>query len=308
MNSNAQSQTPSSSKIRPAGNAEGFLFFFTCVALGAAAIGSGKNGLVLLFCSIFAAVIIFLTLAILNIRHPLKIERRFVEEVFAGRETRIDLIVTNLGKMPVFGLHIYEVFEDGRTIGPIYIPRLSPGETASARYMCIFPSRGRSHFCKFQIRSSFPLPFIELRSELDAPDDILVYPEPLDGTDQITFVTVEAEYHPNRSKKVNTSIRELVHGRRVGRILWKLSARRQIWLEEVPIRKKDTGGSPAIIIHSKQSLGPERFERQLSQVTHFVLEQILGEKKGEIQVDALHLPYGKTPVQRKKLLETLASL
>lgn len=294
--------------LRLAANAEGFIFFFACIALGAAAIGSGKNGLMLLFCTLAAAFILFSIIARRNISQPLKIERRFAEEIFAGNEAHIDLIVTNLGNIPVFGIHIYEKFEDGRTIGPIFIPRLNPGQTSVAKYVCMFPNRGHAHFCGFEIRSAFPLPFAELRKDIPVQNDILVYPEPIDGTEQIEFSTAQDDSRPQISHQTDTSIRELIHGRRVGRILWKLSARRQIWLEAVPIRKKNTSGIPAIILQPKQILGPERFEKQISQVTGFVLDQIQNEKHGEIQIEHISLPYGKTPQQRQKILETLASI
>ena len=81
-------------KIRIALNREGALFFFFVLGLGASAIYSGKSGLMLLFCCMIAAIVVFAIIAHQNFQQSLKIERRFVEEVFAGCDTRIDLLIT----------------------------------------------------------------------------------------------------------------------------------------------------------------------------------------------------------------------
>lgn len=295
-------------KIRIALNREGALFFFFVLGLGAAAIYSGKSGLMLLFCCLFAAIVVFAVIARQNFTQPLRIERRFVEDVFAGCDTRIDLLVTNEGTTPIYGIHIFERFETDRTIGPMFIRRLAPGETATARYMCVFPTRGQARFCGFQIRSRFPLPFFELRQDIECETMHFVYPEPKPGTEQIVFQTTQAAFCPRKNRVSENVIRELVHGRRAGRILWKLSAKRQTWLESVPLRVRSAETMPVISITPKNVLGDENFELQISQITAYILNQIQLDRSGEIHFGAEQLPYGKAPQQRREVLEMLAMI
>ena len=139
---------------------EGWLFAFFIAGLGVAAIYSGQSGLMLLFCCLVAVVFLMLGIARKNVQN-LKIERRFVEEIYAGRETRIDVLVTNTGNSTLYGIHIFEAFDDKTQIGPMFIRKLAPGETFTARYMCMFPTRGCTQFVGFEVRSRFPLPFFE---------------------------------------------------------------------------------------------------------------------------------------------------
>lgn len=297
---------PSMKKVHIAINREGGLFIFFLIALAGGAIYSGKSGLMLLFCCIFAAFVIALIIAKINFKQTLSLERRFIEEIFAGRDTRIDVIIKNKGSQPVYGLHIYERFEGNSTIGPMFLRRIAPGETASARYMCLFQQRGNAHFCGFQIRSRFPLPFIELRADIDIEDYIPVYPQPIPETNLIAFAESVSDRHAKQIHRKDKTIRELVHGRRSGRILWKLSARKQVWIEEAPIHLKTNLGIPVIQLLDKTHLGPEKYEQQISQITAFILNQIQHDVSGEIQIGNTLYSYGKSPVQRREILETLA--
>jgi uncharacterized protein (DUF58 family) len=295
-------------KIRIALNREGALFFFFVLGLGASAIYSGKSGLMLLFCCMIAAIVVFAIMAHQNFQQSLKIERRFVEEVFAGCDTRIDLLITNEGSAPIYGIHIFEKFESERTIGPMFIRRLAPGETATARYMCVFPSRGQAQFCGFEIRSRFPLPFFELRRDIPCKTTHIVYPEPITGTEHIVFQPAESQNCPRKHRFSENVIRELVHGRRAGRILWKLSAKRQTWLESVPLRTRSAATMPAIFITPKMAMHDEIFERQISQITAYILTQIQLDRTGEVHFGKEQLTYGKSPQQRREILEMLAMI
>ena len=294
--------------LRIAMNREGGLFIFLLLSVGAAAIYSGKNGLMLLFCCLFAALMIFSLIARRNLSVPLVIERRFVEEIYAQRDVRVDVLITNAGQFPVYGLHVYERFEDGRTIGPMFVRQLAPGETAVARYMCKFPTRGNAKFCGFQVRSRFPLPFFEQRFDVEHLDTAFVYPHPANYREPLGITSLNSDFEPEVHQRADETIRELAHGRRAGRILWKLSAKRQIWLEAVPKRKRMSMHRPVIQIVPRSVLGNEKYEKQISQITWMVLDQLQYEKSGVIVVEDRHYPYGQTAAQRRELLEMLATV
>ena len=298
---------PNSNRIHIAINREGGLFSFFVIGLGAAAIYSGNSGLMLFFCSVVAVCLLALFIARFNLRH-ISVERRFGEEFFAGREARIDLLIKNNGNHTVYGLHIYDTFEMNHRIGPVFVRKLAPGETANARYMCQFPTRGVAQFCGFQIRTRFPMPFFEFRKDFDQNDSAFVYPEPLEGTDMLVFECSESSKQLYHAPQNDRTIRELVHGKRTGKILWKLSARRQIWLESVPMRRSVHVDKPAIVVMDKEQLGTERFERQISQVTDFALKRMVRNQSGEVCIGNQMLKYGDSPQQRQELLETLAQI
>ena len=293
-------------QIHPAINREGALAIFFFLGLAGAAIYSGNNGLILLFCWLLAAFTLMIVVAVRNCSAELTMERRFSGEVYAGRDTCIDVVITNHGSRPLYGLHVFERFEDDRFIGPMYIRRLDPGTTVTARYMCLFANRGIAHFTGFQVRSRFPLPFVELRYECAATDTAFIYPEPIPGRDMIRFEEDRTETAAAPRRGRDTAIRELVHGRKAGKILWKLSARRQKWLEAVPMPARPDDDVPAITIVPKSVLGSIPYERQISQITSFVLSQLQHDKRGEILVHNAKHAYGNSPALRRGVLEMLA--
>ncbi|MBQ8035443.1 MAG: hypothetical protein IJ268_00455 [Proteobacteria bacterium] len=303
-----QTKPASPPALRIAMNREGGLFIFLMLAVGGAAVYSSKNGLMLLFCCMFAAFVLFSVVARRNLSVPLVIERRFVEEIFAQKDVRMDVLITNAGNFPVYGLHVYERFEDGRTIGPMYVRQIAPGETAVARYMCRFPTRGNARFCGFQVRSRFPLPFFELRYDIAQLETAYVYPHPENYREPLGVASLDSALEPEVHQRADETIRELAHGRRAGRILWKLSAKRQIWLEAVPKRKRISMHRPVIQIVPRSVLGNEKYERQISQITWLVLDQLQYDKTGVIVVENRHYAYGQTAAQRRELLEMLSTV
>ena len=304
----SDSVSQKTSRVQIAINTEGALFLLFFLGLGCAAIDSGQNGLMLLFCCFFAAVLVFFFLARRNLAQNLCIERRFVEEIYAGRDTRIDVLITNTGKSPVYGIHVFEQFDDAHSIGPIFVQKLNPGQTATAHYMCQFPRRGTVKFEGFQIRSRFPVPFLEFRKDIENRCTSFVYPEPLQGTEWISFNAAASESSPQKMRRNDTAIRELVHGQKSGRILWKLSAKKRTWIESVPIRTRSSDSGTVIEITPRQQLGAEKYETQISQITAYVLRQMQYDYEGEIHFGNSHVPYGKSPIDRRQVLEMLATI
>ena len=286
-------------------NREGGLFIFFLLGLGGAAVYSGNSGLMLFFCTLLAVCVMGVVVARRNLRGII-VERRFPEEFFAGREVRVDLLIRNTGRLPLYGLHVFDSFDLDRQIGPVYVRHLGAGDVANAHYTCKFPHRGLAHFRSFEVRSRFPLSFLEFRLDLTRHDSTYIYPEPLDGTEEVTFKSDGTGRRSVRFQKLYTSIREIRDGRKSGRILWKLSARRQIWLEAVDIRRPDVDGASMIIVTPRLKLGTERYERQISQVTDYTLKRIQDNRQGSVQIGRQLLPYGGGPQQRRVLLESLA--
>ena len=292
-------------RLHVAMNREGALFVFFWIALGATAIYSGNSGIMLLFCALSATAVLLVMIAIRNFQ-PMTIQRRFNEDIYAGHSARVDLFVTNNGNTPIYGLHIFEKFDDAHFIGPVFFSKIAPGETATARYMCIFEARGLARFPSFEIRSRFPVPFLELRKQIDMPDAVCVFPRRDDGVELIQF-TECPQSHARLTAQNTHTIREIRDGQRRGRILWKLSAKKDKLIEDLPFRQRSQIERHSIRLRMKSELPTPLYETQISQIATFCTQSAMQGKSGCVQIRKNLYPYGKNDGDLRKLLCALAS-
>ena len=300
---------PKHHRLRVAINREGVLFVFFWLALGAAAIYSGNAGLMILFCMLTAAFALVSALAHRNMQ-PLEVVRRFPEDIFAQRNAHIDVLMTNRSAIPVYGLHLYERFDDAHCIGPIYVARLAPGETARARYMCIFDARGVAQFSTFEVRSRFPVPIFEWRQTIEASDMARVYPRYEPGTDLIAFCEEESTAPPPtdrpRFQTEMHTIAELRHGRRRGRILWKLSAKKGKIYEDIPIRNKRHAQTSHIVVEPARGRSRVEYEREIAQVATFCTQHACDGRLGSVRLGTTVYRFGASHDQWRRLLNALS--
>ena len=300
---------PKHHRLRVAINREGVLFVFFWLALGAAAIYSGNAGLMILFCMLTAAFALVSALAHRNMQ-PLEVVRRFPEDIFAQRNAHIDVLMTNRSAIPVYGLHLYERFDDAHCIGPIYVARLAPGETARARYMCIFDVRGVAQFSTFEVRSRFPVPIFEWRQTIEASDMARVYPRYEPGTDLIAFCEEESTAPPPadrpRFQTEMHTIAELRHGRRRGRILWKLSAKKGKIYEDIPIRNKRHAQTSHIVVETARGRSRVEYEREIAQVATFCTQHACDGRLGSVRLGTTVYRFGASHDQWRRLLNALS--
>ena len=298
---------PKHHRLRAAINREGVLFVFFWLALGMAAVYSGNAGLMILFCMLTSAFALLYVLARRNMR-PLEIARRFPEDIFACRQARVDVFVTNRSPVPVYGLHLYEKFDDDHCIGPMNIRRLAPGETARAGYVCVFGERGVAQFSSFEVRSRFPVPIFEWRRTIDASDMARVYPRYEMGTELIHFCDVFDDAPPSASlptKAEEHAITELRHGRRRGRILWKLSAKKGRIYEDIPIRNNRQIQTPQIVVKPARGRPRSEYEREIAQVASFCTRHMLDGYAGSVRLRHAVYRFGQSREQWRTLLNAL---
>ena len=285
-------------KVHIAGSREGVFFILFLLGLGAAVVYTSKNSLILLFCFLLFTVLATLVLGRRNVL-GLSLSRRINHELFAAQEAHIDILTRNDSARAHYSLHVYEDFEQRRTIGPIFIPTLAPGEVAQAPYDCVFPYRGNVRFRQIQVRSRFPIPFFEFRATYPCDEQNTVYPQRLPQRDLVTFAGNSDETRGNARRRQNR-IQALQDGRQAGRILWKISAKRGTLIEEVA-KPARAATSHVVQLTPKYALTPLEFERQISQITDFCLDSL---DKG----DAVSIRYGDqlTSGKRRDLLEFLS--
>lgn len=299
--------TANRQKLQIAWNREGVIFLLLALGLAFASVYTGQNAIVLLFC-VFAAVLSLSAWFGGQNVGGLIVERRFIEEIYAQKEAQIELIVYNPSSRTRHGLHLYEDFGGVSEIGPMYIDKLGPRQTAVLRYSCIFPTRGVSRFQQIQLRSRYPLPFFEFRSRMPKPDTALVYPSLDPETTVLTFHPLEASLNLRRSMH-DWSIQPVIAGRITGRILWKLSAR-QGQLVQRHARFRSHAQSEVISLKSRQELGRAAFERQASQAAHYCIDSLEHGRSIALYASdgSCLLEAGSGSVQRLAVLEILAQI
>ena len=290
---------PIQPRIHTACSREGVFFLFFVLGSGGAAIYTAKNSLILLFCFLVFTLLATLYIGQKNVSR-LSLDRRFQDEIFADKEAHIDLLATNTGKHARYALHLYEDFEQDRTIGPIFIPCLKPEETAQAQYDCIFHERGTVRFRQIQVRSRFPLPFFEFRAIYPCETRNTVYPSCDPERDMVCF-SEDSDNTRGQTIQRNTRLQELEHGHQRGHIQWKLSARRGTFIEEIDHSLRRSL-SQTIDFKSKDDMPLANYERQISQITDLCVRAF-----AEDTVITLRTKDRDIPSKRKDILDFLAN-
>lgn len=291
--------SPRRPRIHIACSREGIFFLFFVLGLGGAAIYTAKNSLILLFCFLVFTLIATLYIGRSNVSR-LHLDRRFQDELFANQEAHIDLLAKNTGKHTRYALHLYEDFDQDRTIGPIFVPSLKPEETVQTPYDCIFYERGSVRFRQIQVRSRFPLPFFEFRAIYPCETRNTVYPARDTARDMITYLK-ETASPQGRTLQRHTRLQELEHGHQRGHIQWKLSARRNTFIEQVDHSTRHHL-TQAIDFKPRSALSASDFERQISQITDDCMNAFQ-----EDRTVIIHTGANVVPSHRKAILEFLAN-
>ncbi|MCL2325568.1 MAG: hypothetical protein FWC40_03560 [Proteobacteria bacterium] len=303
---NLPSQDAKTKRIRLALSREAILFIFFVLGLGSAAVYTGRNSLILLFCVLFIAIVVCLTLGRQNVK-SLRLERRLISEFFANQESSVEVLVHNLRQQRRYGLHVYESFGQAHTIGPMFVPALMAAQTAVMRYVCVFPNRGETRFCQIEVRSRYPMPFFEFRATYACEALALVYPALIEERGTLAFRDAPAQAaHARRHHQ--TRLRELINGRKTGRIVWKVSAKSRRWIEEVRAFEP-AGNARALHIKSPHAMSSAAFERHVSETATFALDCLESGESISLWLDETCLvPSGHGPEQRRAVLEALATV
>jgi uncharacterized protein (DUF58 family) len=161
--------------------------------------------------------------------------------VYAGTESRVELVVRNAGsrRTPVFGLR--DPFDGGRRQARFLVSPLAPGESARAAYR--LPTERRGIFTLGPLEASITDPFgLASRTiRVAAASELTVYPhidsvaplphtrgdDPLSGADHPTGVALSGEdFYALRAYEVGDDLR---------RVHWPSTAR----LDELMIRQNE---------------------------------------------------------------------
>ncbi|MEO0600338.1 MAG: DUF58 domain-containing protein [Myxococcota bacterium] len=232
---------------------EGWLAAVGALALGAVALWSGNNALLLIGAPIWAVLGLAGGLGALNVR-GLAIERRWPAELVAGRAGRGALIVSRHRGAS----HALVVTDD--VAEPVDIDAVRGQRTLTCRWR--FPERGPATVTGFGVVSTWPFGLFRHTSRIDAPDEVLVgvrpHPAGLEGVLQIGDGRTGSRGRSGTGELVG--LRPYVPGDPLRRVHWPTSAR--AGLPIVVERTEDE--SHAVVVGIEVQDGAARWERELS--------------------------------------------
>ena len=234
--------------------------------------------------------------------------------VYAGTESRVELIVRNAGnrRTPVFGLR--DPFDNGRRQARFLASPLAPGESARAAYR--LPTERRGIFTLGPLEASVTDPFgLAARTiRVAGVSELTVYPridsiaalphtrgdDPLSGADHPTGVALSGEdFYALRAYEVGDDLR---------RVHWPSTAR----LDELMIRQNEMPWQARVTVlldvrHSAHS--GESLELAVSAAASIVAAcWQRGSLVRLVTTDGVDSGYGVAHAHIEAIMETLASV
>ena len=157
---------------------EGRWFVAVTLGIGFAAINT-QNNLLYLLLSLLVSLIIVSGLLSEAMLRRLDITRTPPLTVFAGRRTPIEIRVRNPKGYPSYAVEVEDLVEGHVTMRRCFYLKVSAGREQATTYPFVFPKRGRYRFRGYEVRTKFPFGLFVKSRIVEAPADLLVFPEPL---------------------------------------------------------------------------------------------------------------------------------
>jgi uncharacterized protein (DUF58 family) len=297
---------------------EGRWFVAVTLGIGFAAINTQNNLLYLLLSLLVSLIILsgFLSEAMLR---RLDITRTPPLTVFAGRRTPIEIRVRNPKGYPSYAVEVEDLVEGHVTMRRCFYLKVSAGREQATTYPFVFPRRGRYRFRGYEVRTKFPFGLFVKSRIVDAPAELLVFPEPL-----AAGARHEAEKGAEDAARVERrgtgaellDPRRFVPGDDPRLIRWRLSAK----LGAPMVADRAADESRRIEIRIDNRVGPHaetdedvareeaRIEREISAAAYLVLEAARA-RAATIRIVAAESGIGPSPAARaRSLLAFLALL
>jgi uncharacterized protein (DUF58 family) len=297
---------------------EGRWFVAVTLGIGFAAINT-QNNLLYLLLSLLVSLIILSGVLSEAVLRRLDITRTPPLTVFTGRRTPIEIRVRNPKGYPSYAVEVEDLIEGHVTMRRCFYLKVSAGREQATTYPFVFPRRGRYRFHGYEVRTKFPFGLFVKSRIVQAPAEILVFPEPL-----AAGARHEAEKGAEDAARVERrgtgaellDPRRFVPGDDPRLIRWRLSAKTGALL--VADRAADESRRIEIHIDNRIAAGAEspeelareeaRIEREISGAAYLVLDAARS-RAATIRIIAAEGGIGPSPASRSRsLLAYLALL
>ncbi len=151
----------------------GLLLFLAIVSIGAVAVNSGNNLLYLVFSCLLSFLILSGILSVVNLQH-VQVSLDAAGDVVAGQPSVLVLHVRAEGRFPLFFARFQTRL--GFTTSVIEAPYVPGGTGQELTGTFTVPRRGRITGATVTLSSVFPFGIVEMRRELAAAGELVVYP------------------------------------------------------------------------------------------------------------------------------------
>jgi uncharacterized protein (DUF58 family) len=296
---------------------EGRWFVIVTLGIGFAAINT-QNNLLYLLLSLLVSLIILSGLLSEAVLRRLDITRTPPLTIFAGRRTPIEIRVRNPKRYPSYAVEVEDLIDGHVTMRRCFYLKVSAGREQATTYPFAFPRRGRYHFLGYEARTKFPFGLFVKSRLVDAPVDVVVFPEPL-ATSLGPRSEPGAEV-PARMERRGTGAelldpRRFVPGDDPRLIRWRLSAKTGVLL--VADRAADESRRVEITIDNRVAAPPDRpeevareearIEREVSAAAYLVLD-VARNPSAVVRIVAAESALGPVPAVRARALLSFLAL
>jgi len=261
---------------------EGRWFVAITLGIGFAAINT-QNNLLYLLLSLLVSLIILSGVLSEAVLRRLDITRTPPLTVFAGRRTPIEIRVRNPKGYPSYAVEVEDLIEGHVTMRRCFYLKVSAGREQATTYPFVFSRRGHYRFRGYEVRTKFPFGLFVKSRIVEAPQEILVFPEPIAaGARQETDRGAEDVARIER-RGIGAELldpRRFVPGDDPRLIRWRLSAKTGGWL--VADRAADESRRVEIVIDNRVAASATpgegvareeaRIEREISAAAYVVLD------------------------------------
>jgi uncharacterized protein (DUF58 family) len=156
---------------------EGKAFIFVTGGVGLAAINTGNNLLFLIFGFMLSLIVLSGIMSEIALR-DLRLSRRLPARAFARTTCLVELELENKKQRAAsYSLEVEDLSPDSPSERRCYFLKVAQKSVQVAGYRRVPHKRGLLRLTGFRVATRYPFGIIEKWRLLDAPDDMLVYPE-----------------------------------------------------------------------------------------------------------------------------------
>ncbi|MBN1771953.1 MAG: DUF58 domain-containing protein [Deltaproteobacteria bacterium] len=296
---------------------EGRWFVAVTLGIGFAAINT-QNNLLYLLLSLLVSLIILSGALSESVLRRLDITRTPPLAIFAGRRTPIEIRVRNPKRYPSYAVEVEDLIDGHVTMRRCFYLKVSAGREQATTYPFVFPRRGRYRFRGYEVRTKFPFGLFVKSRIVDAPQEVLVFPEPL-ATGSRHETTKGAE-ETARVERRGTGAelldpRRFVPGDDPRLVRWRLSAK----IGELLVADRAADESRRLELRLENRVAaaartPEelareeaRIEREISGAAYLVLDAARS-PSATVRVRACDASIGPLPAARTRALLAFLAL
>ncbi len=155
---------------------EGKYFLGITLGVGFAAINTGNNLLYLLLGMMLSLIIVSGVMSELSLR-TLTVKRRLPSRAQVGRSHLVEIeVYNNKGRVPSYAIEVEDLRAGQPADKRCFFLKISPRSTQIAAYRRTPASRGLESHTGFRIATRFPFGLFEKSREVQAPDELIIYP------------------------------------------------------------------------------------------------------------------------------------